>query len=407
MLSVFIVLLFTVCAINISNYVSVENDANVALSEIIRQGTNEPTGPTEPTEPTEQPTEPMGEQPIDRPDGGGKIDLRQEHYFIVSFNADGSINSANTAHMFMYTENACKQLATKVFNDELTGGKYDTLRYLKETKSDNLTYVGFVDIKEKLDSFNNFLLISSLVSTGAFLTLFLLIYIGSRVVFKSTEEAYKKQKRFITNASHELKTPLTIISADMDLLEMDYGKNEWSESIRDQIHRLNEMTNQLVTLSKLDEEDKNRFPFNDFSINEVCNKAIEAFAPSFKKEGIKFAHNITGNITMFGNQKLIDELIYIFLDNSLKYTGGEQKASYFVVNQNHKDNIEFRFSNTIDTKDEVDVKQINERFYRSPSAKKEGSGVGLSIAQEIINLHKGNIKIEKNNNSLTFLITFK
>ena len=109
---------------------------------------------------------------------------------------------------------------------------------------------------------------------------------------------------------------------------------------------------------------------------------------------------------MYGNKYLIDELVYIFLDNSLKYTGGDNKSSYFVVSENSKGKIEFRFSNTIDLNDEVDVKQIMERFYRSPSNKKEGSGVGLSIAKEIIKLLRGTIKIDKNSNSLTFIVTF-
>ncbi|QOS39557.1 sensor histidine kinase [Treponema rectale] len=165
------------------------------------------------------------------------------------------------------------------------------------------------------------------------------------------------------------------------------------------------MTNQLITLAKLDEEDKTRFPMEDFSINQVCHEAIDAFAPGFKKEGIKFSSHITGNLTMFGNRHLMEELVYLFLDNSLKYTGGENKSSYFVVNENKK-NIEFRFSNTIDKDDEVDIKQIMERFYRSPSQKKDGSGIGLSIAKEIIDFHKGKIKIEKNENTLFFILSF-
>ena len=167
----------------------------------------------------------------------------------------------------------------------------------------------------------------------------------------------------------------------------------------------NEMTNQLVTLSKLEEDDKSRFPLQDFSVNEICKKAIDSFSSSFKKEHIKFSSNITGNITMYGNSYLMEELICIFLDNSLKYTGGEQKSSYFVVGED-KGKIQFRFSNTIDDSDEVDITQIMERFYRSPSNKKEGSGVGLSIAQEIIKFHKGKIEIDKNNNTLTFVISF-
>ena len=388
MLSVFAVLVITIGAINISNYVVVENNASGVLSEVIRQGTNE-----------QIPGVPGG-------DKRENVELRQEHYFVVSFNQDGSVKEVNNRQMFMLSETECKELALKVYNNELSGGKYGNYRYTKEKKNDGLTYVGFVDIKERLDSFNNFLLLSSLISIGAFSAFFVLVLVGSKIIFKPTEEAYKNQKRFITNASHELKTPLTIISADVDLLEMDNGKSEWSDSIRDQVTRLNEMTNQLVTLSKLEEEDKTRFPFEDFSLNEVCSKAIEAFSSSFKKEDIKFSNNITGNITMYGNKYLIDELIYIFLDNSLQYTGGDNKSSYFVVSENSKGKIEFRFSNTIDSNDEVDVKQIMERFYRSPSNKKEGSGVGLSIAQEIINLHNGSIKIDKNNNTISFVIVF-
>ena len=383
----FFVLFITIASINIASYVAIENNASTTLNEIVNKGPKPDEGPGNP--------------------GGGKNDnLKQEHYFIVSFNNDGAIKEIDNRQMFIYTQDECKELAVKVYNNELRGGKYGNLRYIKTTKNDGITYVGFVDIKERLDSFNNFLLVSSLVSFGAYLVLIVLIVVASKIAFKSSEEAYTKQKRFITNASHELKTPITVISADLDLIEMDNGKTEWSESIRDQLNRLTEMTNQLVTLSKLEEDDPSRFPFNDFSINEVCKKVAESFVPSFKKEGIKFSYNITGNLTMHGNKNLIDELVHIFLDNSLKYTGGDNKSSYFTVSQNNKSKIEFRFSNTISKDDEVDIKQIMERFYRSPSTKKEGSGVGLSIAQEIINLHKGKIVVDKNSNTINFVISF-
>ena len=268
MISVFIVLASTISALNIANYITIENNASGVLNEVIRQGTDEPLPPNDNNNNN-------GGEPTPGPD---RRDVRQDHYFIVSFNEDGSINRMNTEHMFIYTETQCIDLASKVYTGELNGSKYGNLRYKKEVKEDNLTYVAFIDIKETLDNFNNVLLTSILVSTGAYLVLFLLIFFGSKIVFKPTEEAYKNQKRFITNASHELKTPLTIISADIDLIEMDNGKTEWSESIRDQINRLNEMTNQLVTLSKLEEEDKKRFPFEDFSLNEVASKAIESFS---------------------------------------------------------------------------------------------------------------------------------
>ena len=389
MISVFLVLGITVGAMNVANYVATENNSQTVLKVVIEQG-----------------TEDFGPQPFN-PDGPkhDNVELRQQHYFIVAFNKDGSLNSINNTHMFIMTQEECVSLAKKVFDQEMSGGKYGDFRYQMAQKDDGLIYVGFVDMKERFDSALNYLILSFSISAGAYLVLFALIFFGSKIVFKPTEEAYKNQKRFITNASHELKTPLTIISADLDLIELDKGKDEWTNSIRDQVKRLNEMTNQLVTLSKLEEED-NRFPFEDFSLNEVCLKAIDAFKSSFKKENIKFGSNITGNITMYGNRYLINELIYLFLDNSLKYTGGDNKSSYFVVSQNLKGKIEFRFSNTLDKNDEVDVRQVLDRFYRSPSTKKEGSGIGLSVGQEIVKLHKGKIDVDKNNNSITFVITF-
>ena len=386
-ISVLFVLAITIGAINISNHISIENEAKNSLIQIMSEGP--------------KPNEVPG-----LPGGNAKINLREKHYFVVSFNPDGSIRETDNRQMFILTKLECENLARQVYNNQLTGGKYGNFRYTKTTKENGVTYVGFIDIKEGLDSFNKFLTLSSTISLGAYAILIILIIVASKIAFKSSEEAYKKQKRFITNASHELKTPITVISADMDLIEMDSGKNEWSESIRDQLRRLTEMTNQLVTLSKLEEEDPTKYPFNDFSINEVCKNAINTFDPLFKKEGIKFSHNVTGNLTMYGNKHLIDELIHLFLDNSLKYTGGEHKSSYFVVSENAKGKIEFRFSNTIDKNDEVDIKQVMERFYRSPSNQKEGSGVGLSVAQEIINLHKGKIEVDKNNSVISFTIRF-
>lgn len=386
-ISVFFVLAVTIAAINIANYIGVENTAQTALQAIVSEGPRQNLAPGGPRE-------------------GDPANLRQEHYFVVSFRPDGSIQESDTRQMFVLSEQECKDLAQKVFQGEFRGGKYGDFRYTTSLKNDGLTYVGFVDMKERLDSCRNFLLVSSLVSLGAYGVLIALIVLASKIAFKSSEEAYKKQKRFITNASHELRTPIAVISADMDLLEMDHGKSEWSESIRDQLGRLTEMTNQLITLAKLEEEDPSKYPFADFSLHEVCLSAAESFAPLFKLQEVKFSYNFPTSITMHGNKSLIDELIRIFLDNSLKYTGGENKSSYFVANQTEKGHIELRFSNTIDKNDETDIKQIMDRFYRSPSNKKEGSGIGLSIAQEIIHLHKGKIEIDKTGSIISFLIRF-
>lgn len=389
MLSVFLVLFTTMAVINASNYVIVENNASLVLKEIQRESGSE-NGPARP-----------GEKPRENV----SIELRQEHYFYVSFNTDSSIVETNNRQMFIYSLEECNDLATKVYKGELTGGKYGNLRYSKESNSKGLTVVSFLDIKERLDSASNFLLVSSLTSLGAYAVLFVLIFFSSRIITKPSEEAYKKQKRFITNASHELKTPLTVISADVDLIEMDNGKSEWTASVRDQIAKLTTMTNELVTLSRLQEGDIHH-SFEDFSLNDLASRIATSFAPAFEKEGIAFSYNFSSNITMHGNARLIEELINVFLDNSLKYTGGTKKSSYFVISEDRKGHIEMRFSNTLDQADAVDVKQIMDRFYRSPSNKKDGSGVGLSIADEIVKAHNGRVSVDKNASSISFYLSF-
>lgn len=385
LLSVFFVLASTIAAINISNYAMMENQASTALRSILNQGTQEfaPGGGPE-------------------REGG---DIRQEHYFVVSFHDDGSVAAKNTKQMFLYTEEECVEMARKVQSGQWKGGRYGNLRYSSRAKEDGLLYVGFLDAKERMESAGDFLLLSSLISLGAYAVLALLIIFGSRIAFKPSEEAYKKQRRFITNASHELKTPLTVISADVDLIAMDHGESEWTDSIRDQVKRLTEMTNQLVTLSRL-EEDPTQYPFEDFQLGEAAGKIAASFAPLFEAEGIQFSYHFASPLTMHGNRRLIEELISIFLDNSLKYTGGEKKSSYFTIAENGKQQIEFRFSNTLGKDDEVDVRQVMDRFYRSPSNKKEGSGIGLSIAEEIIALHKGKIQAKREGQTISFLIAF-
>lgn len=395
MAAILIVLGITIGAINISNYVMNENEGSNALSLIIEQGTKD----------DERDGEIPPQQALEEPRGDKENSLMREHYFIVSINKNGEIVESNYRHIFIVEEVEGNEYALKVFNNEWTSGKYDNLRYKKETKQDGLTYVAFLDMKERMDSFNNFLVLSLSISGGAYLVLFGLILIASRMVFKPAEESYKNQKRFITNASHELKTPLTVISADLDLIEMDHGKDEWTSSIRDQVKRLTEMTNQLVILSRLEEEDSTNYPFTKFNLSALATKVSESFTSIFKKEEITYSLNAGEDIELYGNENLIGQLIAIFLDNSSKYTSGEKKCSYFVVHKIKKDKVELRFSNSISKDEEVDPNQVMERFYRSPSNKKEGSGVGLSIAQEIINLHKGKIEVEKTISDITFVIT--
>ena len=384
MLSILFVLAATIGAINISNYANVKHEINDSLNYVIKNGLDDEPSPDKPKE--------------------ERINIQREHYFIVSFNEDGSVNQSNFKHIFIVNETEGMELATSVYLKDKNEGKTDNL-YYKKVVNNNLTYVAFLDGKEKVDSFKNFLTSSILISSISYALIFVLIFFSSKVVFKVSEDSYRKQKAFITNASHELKTPLTIINTDLEIIEMDNGKNEWTSSIKDQVDRLTKMTNQLVILSRLDEGDFSKFPFADFSLSNLISDSVNDFSSSIKKEGFSLETDIEENIELNGNKNLIEELTFIFMDNALKYTsdGGEIGVK---LSKDKKNKISLSFYNSIDEDNELDINQLFERFYRSPNAKKDGSGIGLSIAKEIIDLHHANIKVTKENNNLKFLITF-
>ena len=388
LLSILFVLSSTIGAINIYNYTKVENDSEITLNQAIQNGFND---------------EPMMGGPEQEQNRGPRENrLIAERYFVVSFNSDGSINQSNFKHIFSISESYGTHLALDIFNGEKETGKIDYLRYKKESK-DSLVYVAFVDIKEQYDTANRFLTTSLIVSSISYIVLAGLIVLASFLVFKPSEESYKKQKRFITNASHELKTPLTIISTDLEIVEMDNGKSEWTDSIRDQVNRLTMMTNQLVTLSRIDEDDLKNYPFEDFSLTNLVKECIDSFSPSFEKQHLLLNSDIENNTNYYGNKYLIDELFYIFLDNALKYAKDNGKVNVFVKKAS-KNRVNLTISNDIENDSDIDVNQLFDRFYRSPNAKKPGSGIGLSIANEIVKLHKGKISAKMGNHQIIFSI---
>ena len=384
MFSVLAVLSAAIAAINISNYSQIEKDAKNTLQLVLSRGIQDNSLTPDPGNP------PPPEQ------------LRSEHYFVVQFDLNGNITGSDFIHIFTVTEEAGKALAASIFATDVTSGKYGNFRYQRGVK-DATPYLAFVDVSEKLNSAEYFLKTSLIISSACYLVLLGIIVLSSKLVFKTSEESYQKQKSFVTNASHELKTPLTIISTDLELIEMDNGKSEWTESIHDQITRLTNMTNQMVTLSRLDEGNLKSFPFESFSISSTLQTSVDSFKPSFEKLGFKIKCDIEKDLECFGNKYLIDELFYIFLDNALKYTKSNGAIKIQLLKVNNK--VQINFSNDIDD-NEIDIKNLFERFYRSPNSSNPGSGIGLSIAKEIVKLHKGKINASTNEDKIIFSITF-
>ena len=424
LVSILFVLASTIAAINVSNYLKISGETAQTLYDVIEyshQNVLFANGVF--------PTDENGEAA--QPGPGGFFDPRRgdinEQFFATVFDADGVVTWSDYDHIAQgdIDNESREAMATEILASGKTDGVIGKLRfkvaYIEETvqafagwdseanqpileeRELNNSYVVFLDTSERTHALGNFFTSSMVIATISYTVLAILIILSSKLVFKTTEESYKKQKAFITNASHELKTPLTIISTDLELVEMDHGKSEWTESIHDQVIRLNAMTKQLVTLSKLDEGNSANYPFSEFSLSKLAEESVDSFTPTFKSKKITLNSDIASDINMRGNIYLINELFYIFFDNALKYTKNNGEVN-LVVKKNSNRKNEIVFFNDIED-NEIDTKLLFERFYRSPnSVTKEGSGIGLSIAKEIVELHKGKISVSIKENKIYFTI---
>ena len=328
----------------------------------------------------------------------------ETRYFSVTFNNNGEVIKVNIDRIAAIDELSAESYATSLYNNSKTKGFFKNYRYQSKTRDTETLYV-FIDCQHDLITFREFLYASLLFSLIGITTIFLLVFFSSKIILKPISESYEKQKHFITDASHELKTPLTVIDASADVLEMEVGENEWITSIKDQVTRLTKLTEDLLMLSRMNET--NRVIFTDFSLSEVLEDSIKRFESVAISQGKTIETNIPNNISYNGEINMISQLFSILLDNALKYTNekGLIKVSLSETEKNKK----IVFYNTCENIEIGNHDNLLERFYRKDSSRNSntgGHGIGLSIAKSIIDNHKGKINIKSDDGkSITITIT--
>lgn len=271
-----------------------------------------------------------------------------------------------------------------------TSGFIGSYRFLKvESNVGNL--ILFLNCQRELDSFESFLKNSILISFVVIVSVLILVILVSKKVIAPIQETYIKQKQFITGASHELKTPLAIISSNADVLEMEHGDSKWTNNIHNQVERLSSLVNSLVVFSRMEEKDSvERAQFN---LTEALKSRIEDFneLANFQKKYI--VTDIDSALNYYGEKDAIVQLMDILLENAIKYA--PEDSDILVCLKKNRKNAILKVSNKADVK-KGDLSKVFDRFYRLDESRNstiKGYGIGLSMAQLIAEKHRETIRV--------------
>ena len=328
-------------------------------------------------------------------------------FWVVFDNATQAVTRTETGRIARIDMTEAVAYAETALKENAPQGFVEQYRYLKTVDGDH-TRIIFLDCTRSIDAFQNFLLASVGTALVGYIIVVALIVILSNWIIRPVSESYEKQKRFITDAGHEIKTPLTIIGADADLLEMEFGESEWLCDIKKQAQRLTGLTNDLVLLARMEEADKT-MPMIDFPISDVVGETAASFQALAQTQGKQFVWGVQPMLSFCGNEKAIQQLVAILLDNAFKYSPTGGNISVDLIKQNKVLRL-LVCNTTIEPIAQADLNRLFERFYRAdPSRNSEtgGYGIGLSVAKAIVEAHGGKIQASSaDGQSLTMTVSF-
>lgn len=328
-------------------------------------------------------------------------------YFTVTIDA-GQVTDVNTARIAAVGAKRAASIAAKLHSKGWVSGFSGNYRYTTDVQDDETTYV-FVDCSRELASFYSFLSASVAISCIGWLAVLAIVAGASGAVIRPMVESYSKQKRFITDASHEIKTPLAVIDAANEVQEIESGESEWTQSIHEQVARLTALTERLVFLARMDEGSAG-FTMTSIDLSEAVDKAAAPFESVAVSRGKRLSMSVATGVRAHADAAAVTQVVELLLDNATRYAseGSVIELSLRAVSRGAgKGSAELVVSNAVDELPEGDLDRLFDRFYRadvSRSSKTGGSGVGLSVVRAIAEAHGGSATVSGHDHQITFTV---
>ena len=322
-------------------------------------------------------------------------------YFTVGFE-NGLPKDADVSHIASVGADEALSVASSVTAGFRQKGYVGEFRF--RFSEDRSTAV-FLDCSDDIDTLRNLVSLICLISFTFVVLITVVFGFLSKRVMRPFEENARQQKRFITDASHELKTPLAIISANAEVLEYKFGENEWTGNITAQVEKTSGLINELLTLNRLEEIETNS-KTEPVDISPIARETAGEFSEVFASRGVTVTESIDESAVVQGNKEQLTRLLSVLVDNAAKYV--TENGRFDIKVEKLPRSVRITAFNTCETDKDADYSELFSRFYRSDKSRNSltgGHGVGLSIAKRITDLHNGSISAVPRDGGLEFKVT--
>ncbi|MBR3053934.1 MAG: HAMP domain-containing histidine kinase [Firmicutes bacterium] len=339
------------------------------------------------------PFDDMGGYDFGRRPGMSEETPFETRFFSVTLNSAGQVSSIDTGQIAAVTTEKATEMTRAAAESGKTTGYNGNYKYLRAAAPQGDMYI-FLDCTRDIESCRAFLRISTLVSLIGFCAIFILVVLLSPAMIRPIAESYEKQKRFITDAGHELKTPLAVIESCTEVVEMQNGESKWTAGIRDQVKRMTDLTGALVSLARMDEAG-GALELSDVDLSAIIEETLKPFALVAEQQGKSLVSGISPGVTVKGSDAALRQLVSILADNAVKYSS-EGAEIRFSLGTGGKHAV-LTASNPAEGLKPGNREELFDRFYRgdsSRSSEKRGYGIGLSMARAICEACGGTISAQ-------------
>ena len=313
-------------------------------------------------------------------------------YFTVTVQ-NGRVLASDVGRISTVSEQDAADYAGQVLQRNLSSGRLEDFVFASRARTDGSLIYVFLDHTSLRNSIIRVAALAAVAAVAGWLLMLLLVILLSRKAIRPIAENMERQRQFVTDAGHELKTPLAIIQANTEAMELISGENKWSRNIRAQVTRLTDLTGNLLTMAK-SEELLDRRSLLPLDLSELTEQTLSFFAASMEAGRLTLTANVEKGLHVRADKAQMSTLLSILFDNAVKYTptGGSVKLTL-----SGADKIKLRLENDCEELPDCPADRLFDRFYRGDSARTQksgGFGIGLSAARSIARQHKGSLTAE-------------